>query len=261
MKPTYLAGLLVSELQTRLLSSRFFPLFRRFLSNRSWPYDMCRFSGTRDFQTIFDVGANVGQTTRLLKRYFPGATVHSFEPVSSTFKDLQAHCGRLRNVHLHQLALSSEPGQASIHLQTDSELNSLRLLASDATDPAAETVSVTTVAAFCEPRGIDRIDALKTDAQGADLEVLRGAETLLTAARVPCVLTEVAFPRDDANNQQFEPVHHYLADRGFCLSGFYEVFNYGPRLSLLGFCNALYVHPDALGRRFPERPATGHDNR
>jgi FkbM family methyltransferase len=257
LKPAYLAGFLIADLQTRLLASRHFPLFHRFLSQRSWPYDVCRFANTRDFGTIFDVGANVGQTTLLLKRYFPRSTIHSFEPVSSTFKDLKSRCGRLRGVHLHQLALANESGQMTIHLQSDSELNSLRFLASGPADSGAEVVSVTTVAAFCEHEGIDRIDALKIDAQGADLDVLRGAKPLLTSARVPFVLTEVAFPRDDIANQQFEPVHHFLCDHGFRLSGFYEVFNYGPRLSLLGFCNALYVHPEALEQRFPDRPATG----
>jgi len=256
LKPAYLAGRLIAELQLRLLASRHFPLFHRFLGQQSWPYDMCRFAGTREFRTLFDVGANVGQTTRLLKQYFPAATIHSFEPVLSTFKDLQSRCGRLRGVHLHQLALARESGQTMIRLQTNSELNSLRFLASGLDDAAAEMVTVTTVAAFCEQRGIDRIDALKTDAQGADLDVLRGAEPLLTGARVPFVLAEVAFPQDDANNQQFEPVHHYLEDRGFRLSGFYEAFNYGPRLSLLGFCNALYVHLDALERHFPNSQAT-----
>jgi FkbM family methyltransferase len=250
----------MSDVQDRLLASRYFPLFRRFLSQRSWTYDMCRFAGSRDFHTIFDVGANVGQTTRLVTRFFPATTVHSFEPVSSTFRELRSRCGHLGRVHLHQLALAREPGQIKIRLQPESELNSLRFQATgQETASEVEMLTVTTIAAFCAQHAIDRIDALKIDAQGADLDVLRGAEPLLVGARIPFVLAEVAFPPDDVNNQQFEPLHHYLGDCGFRLSGFYEPFNYGLRLSLLGFCNALYVHPDALERRFNVRPtiATG----
>lgn len=253
VKASYLVGNLLDRMQVGLMASRHFPLFRMFLGHRSWPYDVSRLAGTRDLRVVFDVGANVGQTTRLLGRFFPGATLHSFEPVSSTFRQLQSNCGRMRGVHLHLLALGREPGRLTLRLQSNSELNSLKFSVSEPGEAATtESVTVTTAAAFCAEQGIESIDLLKIDAQGADLDVLRGAEPLLRASRVPFVLAEVSFAPDDVTNQPFEPLHHYLGDQGFRLSGFYELFNYGQRHSLLGFCNALYVHPGALARRFPD---------
>ena len=255
VKISYLAGSLFSGIQVGLMASRHFPLFHRFLGHRCWPYDVCRLAGTRDLRMVFDVGANVGQTTRLLGRFFPGATVHSFEPVSSTFRELQANCGRMKGVRLHQLALGREPGRLTLQLQANSELNSLKFsVAGPPVSASTESVTVATAAGFCSGQGIDRIDLLKIDAQGADLDVLRGAEPLLCASRVPFVVAEVAFAPEDITNQPFEPLHHYLGEQGFRLSGLYELFNYGQRLSLLGFCNALYVHPGALAQRFPDRP-------
>jgi hypothetical protein len=158
----------------------------------------------------------------------------------------------MKGVNLHLLALGREPGRLTIRLQSNSELNSLKFsVAGPSGESATESVNVTTVAAFCAEHGINGIDLLKIDAQGADLDVLRGAGPLLQGARVPFVLAEVAFPPEDVTNQPFEPLHHYLGEQGFRLSGFYEMFNYGQRLSLLGFCNALYVHPGALAQRFP----------
>jgi FkbM family methyltransferase len=204
---------------------------------------------------VFDVGANLGQTTRLLSRFFPGATIHSFEPVSSTFRELMANCGQLKGVHMHATAMGREPGRQTIRLQTLSELNSLRFPATNPSDPGAvETIEIETVAGFCEKHGIDRIDVLKIDAQGADLDVLQGAGHLLQSARVPFVLAEVGFVAGDVTNQPFEPLHRHLTDHGFHLSGFYNMFSYGARLARLGWCDALYVHPEALEQWFPDRP-------
>jgi hypothetical protein len=36
--------------------------------------------------TIFDVGANVGQSALKFQEAFPRARIHSFEPVSATYK-------------------------------------------------------------------------------------------------------------------------------------------------------------------------------
>ena len=45
---------------------------------------------------------------------------------------------------------------------------------------------------YCAEHGIERIDLLKLDVEGAELEALRGAERLLREARVGCVMFEVS---------------------------------------------------------------------
>lgn len=39
--------------------------------------------------TIFDVGANAGQTIQRLREIFPQATIHAFEPGNNAFKALR----------------------------------------------------------------------------------------------------------------------------------------------------------------------------
>ena len=46
--------------------------------------DIVRLSGTRAVRTIFDVGANVGQTASALSAMFPESTIYSFEPFADT---------------------------------------------------------------------------------------------------------------------------------------------------------------------------------
>ena len=56
----YLLGSSVHLIAKNTLSSKWFPLTRYFPRGRHWRYDTQRFAGTRDFNVLFDVGANVG---------------------------------------------------------------------------------------------------------------------------------------------------------------------------------------------------------
>jgi hypothetical protein len=46
------------------------------------------------FGTILDIGANVGQFALAAALHFPGATIHSFEPLPDTFSELVKNIGR-----------------------------------------------------------------------------------------------------------------------------------------------------------------------
>src|SRR5688572_7696768 len=67
-------------------------------------------------RTIFDVGANDGGSAIKFLEAFPGATIHSFEPVSSTYETLRANAGKHARVQCHRLALGARRGEATIYL-------------------------------------------------------------------------------------------------------------------------------------------------
>lgn len=240
----YQLGALPTRALRHLLSRQWFPLFRTFLLGTEWPYDVSRFSGTRDLRMIFDVGANIGQTALHLRRFFPRATLHCFELSPETAVELRRNVARYPQVHVHAQALGREPHRTRVRLQSWSEINSLRF-AVDPGEPTAgtEEVEVTTVDTFATAHGIDWIDILKIDAQAFDLDVLHGARALLDAHRVAFVYVEVTFFPEEQNCQQFQPVHDRLLQHGFVLAHFYEQWNDGPKQ---GFCNALYCDPAAL---------------
>ena len=54
-------------------------------------------------------------------------------------------------------------------------------------------VDVTTIDNYCRDYGIERIDILKSDTQGFDLEVLKGASRLLDQHRIHLVYVEIVF--------------------------------------------------------------------
>src|SRR4051812_10660916 len=59
-------------------------------------------------ETIFDAGANTGQSAAALARDFPSAAIPSFEPAADSFAELTRRTAQYRNVTCHYLALSSE---------------------------------------------------------------------------------------------------------------------------------------------------------
>jgi FkbM family methyltransferase len=179
-------------------------------------------SGCR-VSVVFDVGANVGQSADKFGAAFPNAHIHSFEPASGTFLTLTRHVTGRANVSCHHLALGSSDGRTTLYLTGASDVNSVtNSLMRPPNSVGEETVELRTIDSFASEHGIPRIDLLKIDAEGADLEVLVGARTMLASQKVAFVLTEVGFHPGDARHVLFDDVRSYLLPLGFSVFGIYD---------------------------------------
>jgi len=207
---------------------------------------------------IFDVGANSGQTIRTLRQRFPVGEIHAFEPAETAFAELQANCGHLPEVHLNRLAFGGEAGEYEFYEMASSPMSSFLPLGRDGWGRVERTIRmpVTTVDDYCSRHGIDSIDILKSDTQGYDLEVLRGAGRMLEARRVHLVYIEVNFAEIYQCLPRFDEIFGFLADRGYALVAFYRFQFQHDRAS---WSDALFVHPEYAGAtpgsiRRPGRP-------
>jgi hypothetical protein len=70
----------------------------------------------QSFQTIFDVGANVGDTAIALVQHFPGATIYAFEPVSETFEKLEKRVEVFKEILPLNLGLGSQTEEKDIYI-------------------------------------------------------------------------------------------------------------------------------------------------
>ncbi|MDI1286243.1 MAG: FkbM family methyltransferase [Reyranella sp.] len=203
---------------------------------------MQRFAGKRNFDVIFDVGANIGQTAWEFVRYFPGTRTYCFEPSEASFKILKQRYGA--KVHCIPKALGATVETRALHTQEHSERNTF---VADAPDglryDAPEAVQVTTVDSFCAEQEIDAIDILKMDVQGWEIEVLRGASRMMKANRVRFVFSEVAFSREAPDMVQFVDLHKILEEKRFRFCGLYDNYRWRNG-AVVHFANALYVDPD-----------------
>jgi hypothetical protein len=86
----------------------------------------------------------------------------------------------------------------------------------------ASQVEITTVDDYCSQHGIDRIDILKSDTEGFDLEVLKGASPLFAQHRIHLVYLEIIFGKHYKNQGRLDEIYGFLAEGGFELVSFYK---------------------------------------
>jgi FkbM family methyltransferase len=144
----------------------------------------------RSGDTVIDVGANFGAYTAALSRMVGvSGSVDAFEPQPDVFAHLVRTLGRSANVNLVQSALGAKVGDGRIRIPTiagaipEPALAHLTLEALP-TDLAAEgdvDVAVTTLDTHCE--GFNSLRYIKVDAEGVDLDVLRGGVETLARLR------------------------------------------------------------------------------
>jgi FkbM family methyltransferase len=133
-----------------------------------------------------DVGANEGVYTHAFGR--TGARVEAFEPQSSCLAVLRAYARAHPNIRVHGTALGAHEGSATLRVpRRDSRLLSGRAsLVAEIDDGTKYPVQVRTLDSFAFPR----VDVLKVDVEGYELEVLRGARETIARCR-PVLLVEI----------------------------------------------------------------------
>lgn len=134
---------------------------------------------------IFDVGCNIGTISIWLSKIFPKGTINSFEPQRQVFYQF---CGNisinnLYNVNAFNLALGSEEKFISFKEPdyfNNNDFGTFSLIEEKipTTDKQCN-VFCTTLDKFVDNYGTTRLDLLKIDAEGMDLEILKGSIKVL----------------------------------------------------------------------------------
>jgi len=205
--------------------------------------DIARFLGEGHVKTIIDVGANIGNTVVEYAKCFPHAEIIAIEPIKTTYDILCSNISKRSKVKAFQCAVGSEAGTVNVNLKDHSECNSLIADAADnAKRESIEIVDVKKLDDLASAEGLLRFDILKTDTEGYDLEVLKGATQLLTNSSKAFILSEVTFHRKDPCHTQFVELHQYLANFGFDFCGIYDqdYNSFAPAKPPLLYCNALF---------------------
>ena len=161
----------------------------------------------RPGMTVFDVGAHIGLYTLLFARQVgPGGRVHAFEPEPRNREQLLVNLAinRCDNVTVNPLAVFSktQPVTLNIYSATGNALHTLRQAPiNNHLEPGRTlmperqaTVQATSLDDYCREHGIENIDYLKIDVEGAELDVLHGARGLLQREAVSLIQFEALAP-------------------------------------------------------------------
>lgn len=206
--------------------------------------DLGRIVDLRTIRTVFDIGAHAGESAVTFHRQFSNADIYAFEPVEPTFGKLKRNTAGLGRVRSFCMAVGAAEGEGHINTYGTTQLCSLRYAnGSDGRQP----VHVTTLSAFAQAHEISRVDFLKIDVEGFELEVLEGARDMLLAAQVDLILIEGGI---DEEVQRFTPLWRLcdvLRAHGYEVYGFYDQSTWDDRANLL-YLNALFISGPLLAK-------------
>ncbi len=201
---------------------------------------------------VFDVGANIGQSIELYRESFPECTIHSFEPNPEMFRILEKKWNSEETVFLYSLALNSSSGIFPFHVTNVPEASSLlhpdpklmRLSADNKYGSKKIDVECVTLDQFCSDNKISAIDILKLDVQGAELEVLKGAENILSSEMIPLLYVEVNFAETYCNQMELKDLLSYCSRYG------YQLWDISPflytRTGRLWYANTIFLSRNAM---------------
>ena len=138
-----------------------------------------------DCRVVFDVGANEGKWTEEVLRMKSNLEVHCFEPSPSIFARLQQRL-RFPNVHLVQKGLSADEEERAFFPEEISVYQGFGVghTTTTRTGVVTETVSLTTLSNYIKENNVQRVDLMKLDVEGHELQVLRGGLTDFKTGRI-----------------------------------------------------------------------------
>jgi FkbM family methyltransferase len=222
---------------------------------------------TRGINCVIDVGGNKGQFAKRLRTLGYTGRIVSFEPSPTVLPVISAEAARDPNWTVRPVALSSKAGKAELRLHKEPQLDSLLDSLPGVIDqmPAMEQVGTATitlstlaaefpgiVAGIAEPRVL-----LKSDTQGHDAEMLRGAGDKGLDEAVLAVLVElVAQPFYDGQ-PAMTAVMDLIINNGFTAVAFEPLFESSDGLRMVEL-DGLFMRPPAAdpdwGKGLERRP-------
>jgi FkbM family methyltransferase len=162
-------------------------------------------------------------------------TLIGFDPDEAECRRLEAEAAPDQDVRFVPKALGARPGRARFYRAAEPACSSLYVPDEEmirhrpanhlCTLVGTGTVELTTLDAWAAGANVRWVDCLKLDTQGADLDVLRGAERLLPTVRM--LEIEVMFNPIYVGQPLFGDIDRHLRQRGFMLWRLEQLVHYG----------------------------------
>lgn len=233
------------------------------------PYVESEIRGLRQLvvpgDVCIDVGAAAGLYTMVLAHLAgPTGRVHSIEPLP--FANLRlarlVNTRQAANVCRHSVALGAQPGIDIMHVPigrygfvTGRSFLDRWAAGPDPNvefaDHVAVSVSVDTLDGLCVREGIERLQFIKIDVEGAELQVLEGGKQVIADSR-PVMLIEIEARHTARYERTPEEVTSWLFDHGYTMHTWER--GWRPTRSIDPGTRNYLFQPSSQGRHVPKRP-------
>ncbi len=187
-------------------------IYEILLKGRRSEYWHTRLPQPENVKVVLDIGANIGAATVFFSELYPTAKIHSFEPIPGNLEILKRNAesrGRPGSIVCHLLALSDRDGELQmIHSPGTYNHGGWSFYQRGAAGNEEKiSVPVRKSGDFLSELGLESIDVIKIDTEGAEKEILHG----LTAAQ----LDSVQYIVGELHGERDFELLDWLEQRGF----------------------------------------------
>jgi len=187
-------------------------IYEILLKGRKSEYWHARLPKPEDVEVVLDIGANIGAATVFFSELYPAAKIHAFEPIPGNLDILKMNAasrGNPERITCHLLALSDKDGELQmIHSPGAHNHGGWSFYQRGAAGNEEKvSVPVRKSGDFVRELGLDRIDVIKIDTEGAEKEILHGL--------TPEQLASVKYIVGELHGERDFDLLDWLEQRGF----------------------------------------------
>ncbi|MDG2372082.1 MAG: FkbM family methyltransferase [Flavobacteriaceae bacterium] len=132
---------------------------------------------------VIDIGAHIGIFSTYASELSKYGKVYAFEPFKENFKRLKMHkeLNHNENLNIYNYGVGGENGERTFYLHNkNTGGHSLHTNKNSKNKIEIKTIRLSD---FCEKENIENIDFLKVDCEGAEFEILKSDEKLLSKVK------------------------------------------------------------------------------
>ena len=188
-----------------------------------------------NFDVFLDIGAHQGESINLFCNNFDIEQIYSFEPNPITFKILSRNIKKINSklpetqIFLENLALGSKNQKIFMKHLSESSSSTIRNLNTNSryfkkkffflknsnNQNLFKEIEVKQIllSEYIEKKKIKKIDFIKIDTEGYELEVLKGSKSILH--KTSYILFEHHYDNMIIKNYFFSDIHHFLKENNF----------------------------------------------
>ena len=196
---------------------------------------------------IFDIGSNVGQyATELVKVFGQDLSLYCFEPSARAFDEL-INNPSIKNAKFFNTAMSNSIGESNLFFDKPgtgwASMYKADIPGHNILFEYSEKIKIDTIDNFCRSMGLNKINFLKIDVEGHELDVLKGANDMLKENRIDIIQFEIGVTSINARiylRDFFETLKNYTIYR-ILKNGIIKI-NYNERYEVFLTSNYLAIN-------------------
>jgi FkbM family methyltransferase len=200
-------------------------------------------------KTIFDVGANIGESENYFSKHFKQANIYCFEPVNNSFNNLTINL-KGKNTSIYNFGFGEFESILEIEVYKNpslSSFNSFNIPIFKNEEKSIEKIEIKTITNFCKSNNIDRIDVLKIDTEGYDLKVLKGAIELLKNNKISIIQVEASMNHENTFHVYFAEFIDFLSNFNFEIFAIHDqILDFKAKKSKLRRINLSFINKNIL---------------